>query len=133
MVSLTDLIRRFFCTVSKAAVGWSDQDLEWRLWKLYIHIHTFICVCLFVCLDVCLSAYLPTCLPVCQSFRLPLCHPLFVCVCKWKISNNFFCFPLFHLNNHSHKKRKDSLETRAVLMIFSLELEIFWVAVQRIY
>ena len=24
---------------------------------------------------------------------------------------------------HSHKKRKDSLETRAVLLIFSLELE----------
>ena len=27
-------------------------------------------------------------------------------------------------SNHSHKKRKDSLETRAILLIFSLELEI---------
>ena len=26
--------------------------------------------------------------------------------------------------NHSHKKRKDNLETRAVLLIFSFELEI---------
>ena len=30
----------------------------------------------------------------------------------------------------SHKKRKDSLETRAVLLIFSLHLEISGVAVQ---
>ena len=34
---------------------------------------------------------------------------------------------------HSHKKRKDSLETRAVLLIFSPELEIFGVAVQNIH
>ena len=33
--------------------------------------------------------------------------------------------------NYSHKNRKDSLETRAVLLIFSLELEISGVAVQR--
>ena len=36
-------------------------------------------------------------------------------------------------NYHSHKKRKDSLETRAVLLIFSLELEISGVAVQSIH
>ena len=35
--------------------------------------------------------------------------------------------------NHSHKKRKDSLETRAVLLIFSLELEMSGVAVQNIH
>ena len=35
--------------------------------------------------------------------------------------------------DHSHKKRKDSLETRAVLLISSLELEISGVAVQRIH
>ena len=35
--------------------------------------------------------------------------------------------------NHSHKKRKYSLETRAVLLIFSLELEISGVAVQSIH
>ena len=35
--------------------------------------------------------------------------------------------------NHSHKKREDSLETRAVLLIFSPELEISGVAVQRIF
>ena len=34
---------------------------------------------------------------------------------------------------HSHKKRKDSLETRAVLLIFLLELEISGVAVQSIH
>ena len=33
----------------------------------------------------------------------------------------------------SHKKRKDSLETRAVLLILLLELEIFVVAVQSIH
>ena len=38
------------------------------------------------------------------------------------------------INNlyHSHKKRKDSLETRAVVLIFSLELEMPGVAVQSI-
>ena len=34
------------------------------------------------------------------------------------------------LFEHSHKKRGDSLETRAVLLIFSIELEISGVAVQ---
>ena len=34
---------------------------------------------------------------------------------------------------HRHQKRKGSLETRAVLLIFSLELEISGVAVQRIH
>ena len=33
---------------------------------------------------------------------------------------------------HSHKKRENSLEMRAVLLIFSLEREISWVAVQSI-
>ena len=36
------------------------------------------------------------------------------------------------MKTHSHKKRKDSLETRAVLLIFSFQLEISRVAVQRI-
>ena len=34
---------------------------------------------------------------------------------------------------HSHKKRKDSLDTRAVPLIFSLELEISGVAVKSIH
>ena len=34
---------------------------------------------------------------------------------------------------HSHKKRKDSLERRAALLIFLLELEISGMAVQRIH
>ena len=34
---------------------------------------------------------------------------------------------------HSHKKRKDSLEARAVLLIFSPELEIFGATVQSIH
>ena len=37
------------------------------------------------------------------------------------------------LLEHSHKKRKDCLETRAVLSIISLELEISGVAVQSIH
>ena len=39
------------------------------------------------------------------------------------------------INNlyHSHKKRKDSLETRVVVLIFSLELEMPGVAVQSIH
>ena len=47
---------------------------------------------------------------------------------KFKIKLNF----LFHLL-HSHKKWKDSLATRAVLLIFLLELEITGLAVQRIH
>ena len=35
--------------------------------------------------------------------------------------------------SHSHKKQKDNLETLAALLIFSLELEIYGVALQRIY
>ena len=40
-----------------------------------------------------------------------------------------------HLNSwhHNHKKQKNSLETQIVLLIFSLELEISGVAVQRIH
>ena len=34
---------------------------------------------------------------------------------------------------HSHKKRKDSLEKRAVLLIFWLALEISGVVVQRVH
>ena len=34
---------------------------------------------------------------------------------------------------HTHKKRKDSLETRAVLLIFLLELKISWVVAQSIH
>ena len=37
------------------------------------------------------------------------------------------------ISNHSHKKRKDTLETRAVLLVFSLELEISGVATQGIH
>ena len=44
---------------------------------------------------------------------------------------NIIFIELQHLSNYSHKKQKDSLETRTVLLIFSLELEISGVAVQR--
>ena len=36
-------------------------------------------------------------------------------------------------NYHRHKKRKDSIEIRAVLLIFSLEFEMSRVALQRIH
>ena len=39
----------------------------------------------------------------------------------------------FYLRIHSHKKRKDSVEIWTVLLIFSLELQISRVAVQRIH
>ena len=39
----------------------------------------------------------------------------------------------FDQKYHSHKKRKDSLETQAVLLIFSFEIEISRVTVQRIH
>ena len=40
---------------------------------------------------------------------------------------------LTYVSNHSHKKRKNNLETRPVLLIFLLELEISGVAVQSIH
>ena len=43
------------------------------------------------------------------------------------------CFIIFKWFNHSYKKRKDSLETRAVLLIFSLELKKSGVAIQSIH
>ena len=42
------------------------------------------------------------------------------------------CAIWYHLY-HSHRSRKGGLETRAVLLIFSLEFEISGVAVQRIH
>ena len=39
----------------------------------------------------------------------------------------------FAVLQHNHKKRKNSLETRAVLLVFLLELEISGVAVQEIH
>ena len=39
----------------------------------------------------------------------------------------------FFVENHSYKKRKDSLETQTALLIFLLELEISRVAVQDIH
>ena len=44
------------------------------------------------------------------------------------MQNSVYCLQLLH----SHKQQKDGLELRAVLLIFSLELEISRVAVQRI-
>ena len=35
--------------------------------------------------------------------------------------------------NYSHKKRRDRLETRAVLLIFLVEFDFFGVAVHEIY
>ena len=45
------------------------------------------------------------------------------------LADAFLFFDVKRLS-HSHKKREDSLETRAVLLIFFLELEIYGVAVQ---
>ena len=39
----------------------------------------------------------------------------------------------FAVLQHNHKKRKNSLETRAALLVFWLELEISEVAVQEIH
>ena len=57
-------------------------------------------------------------------------------------TTNYHCFSsvlskVLHFGKssckHSHKKQKDSLETQAVLLMFSLELEISGVAVQSIH
>ena len=53
---------------------------------------------------------------------------LFISICKitlYLLQN--------HLLFHSHKKREGSLETRAVLLMLSLELEISGVVVKRIH
>ena len=49
------------------------------------------------------------------------------------IRNIMYLLYISHLFTHSHKKRKDSPEIRAIVLIFSFELEIPGVAVQRIY
>ena len=61
------------------------------------------------------------------------------CVISYMNFINYECYQfclLVYLTSwfhHSHKNRKDSLETQAMLLIFSLELEISVVAVQRIH
>ena len=47
--------------------------------------------------------------------------------------NTFFTEHSWTTAANSHRKRKDSLETRAALLIFLLELEMSGVAVQRIH
>ena len=49
---------------------------------------------------------------------------------KYVSTQNFFHVSKFQ---HSHKKRNDSLETRVVMFIFLLELEISGVAVQSLH
>ena len=56
----------------------------------------------------------------------------------WNLQHIIFIYEgkdiiLSIISNHSHKKRKDSLETQAVLLLFSLELKISEVAVQSIH
>ena len=57
---------------------------------------------------------------------------------KVKRKRSLVSFSLWHglkkkSDCHSHKKRKDSLETRVALFIFLLELEISGVDVQSIH
>ena len=49
----------------------------------------------------------------------------------WICSSAFF-YLFFYQNRTKHKKRKISLETQAVLLIFSFELGISGVAIQKI-
>ena len=55
----------------------------------------------------------------------------------WDLCHNYCFFSLRaqanNLLEYSHKKWKDSLETRAVLLIISLQLEISGVAIQSIH
>ena len=44
-----------------------------------------------------------------------------------------WCSENFSKIQHSHEKQKDSLGARAALLIFSLELEIYGVTLQRIH
>ena len=69
-----------------------------------------------------------------MSLRKPLFgHEFFLSLAITKLSQ--FCISLLlgSAVNHSHKKRKESLETLGVLLIFPFELEISAVAVQRIH
>ena len=57
---------------------------------------------------------------------------------EWQTSYESFCCSVqsnltFQMFKHSHKKRKDSLETLTVLLIFLLELEISGVTIQGIH
>ena len=57
---------------------------------------------------------------LCRSFIFVLCKKKYKSgLCLQQVENRFAL-------NHSHKKRKDSLETWAVLLIFLLELEMAW-------
>ena len=51
------------------------------------------------------------------------------------VASNTIKNKIIHQNswNHNHKKQKNSLETQILLLIFSLELDISGVAVQRIH
>ena len=70
-----------------------------------------------------------------MSLRKPLFgHEFFLSLAITKLSQ-LICISLLlgSAVNHSHKKRKESLETLGVLLIFLFELEISAVAVQRIH
>ena len=68
-----------------------------------------------------------------KSNHIYLLHKLSVVTEKGEVGLHWY-YGLGVLNNtsYSDKKQKDSLETRAVLLISLLELEIFGVTVQRI-
>ena len=68
-----------------------------------------------------------------KSNHIYLLHKLIVVTEKGEVGLHWY-YGLGVLNNtsYSDKKQKDSLETRAVLLISLLELEIFGVTVQRI-
>ena len=55
-----------------------------------------------------------------------------MCVCVGGGGGILVAIQICILFRHSYKTRKDSSETRAVLLIFSLELEMPKVAVQKI-
>ena len=66
-------------------------------------------------------------LEICRLFIFVLCKKKYKSgLCLQQVENRLAL-------NHSHKKRKDSLETRVVLLIFLLELEVSGVTVHSLY
>ena len=70
---------------------------------------------------------------ICEFTRIGLvpldwCHPQFGHLSRKKTLKDINSI----FSKHNHKKRKDSPKTRAVLLIFLLEIEISGVAIQKI-
>ena len=98
----------------------------------------FPCICIFPCLIIVIrnGKIVWENGPCCRYSRLNLKYLGWLYKAYIKTAKNCdFCDEMLSEKDfeHSHKKRKDSLEKQAVLLMFSLELEISGVAIQSIH